>query len=140
MGKKIESISIKTVTKVLLVIFGVQGLIMITAALLSGIAGPPLIDLFMRILFISMGPSLIISTIGLLKLKKWARFLTMVNATVLLTLTVFLAVVGLVGLIVKPPEHIFFSLISSVFPLTYVLFLIFLIYYLSRLKIKEQFK
>jgi len=151
MGKKIESISLKTVSLVLLVLFAIPGLVMINAALISSVAGPPIIDLLMRFLFISIGISLIISTIGLFKSKKWARFFTIVIAKILFIPVVILAIISLIlgikRLIVSPsgsffasPVLFFASLILSFFYLIAALFLIFLIYYLNSPKIIEKFK
>jgi len=137
MGKKIESISLKTVRVVFLILFAIPGLIMINAALISSVAGPPIIDLLMRFLFISIGISLIISTIGLFKSKKWARFFTIVIAKILF---IPVAMLAIISLIVSPLDHFFFSLILSFFYLVAALFLIFLIYYLTRPKIIEKFK
>lgn len=134
MEKKIESIRVKIVSLGFFVLFTIPGFLMMFGALISGRAGSPIIDLLMRFLFISIGTSLIISTIGLFKYKKWGRFFTLVIAKILFIPMVALSIISLIIGLATP------NLILSLFYLIAALFLIFLIYYLTRPKIKEQFK
>ncbi len=85
------------------------------------------LDIIMRILFITSPVVFLVTAIGLLELKNWARILTMILFPVLIYITSF----GVCILFDVPP--ILILVICGIF-------FVLIIYYLTRPKVKEQFK
>jgi hypothetical protein len=110
------------------------------AAIIGGISGsqaktPPqiLLDIIMRILFISSPAVFIITGMGLLKLKNWARLIVICLSPALS----FIAV-GISGIFldaIMPP-----NIVSKAIILGTIIMSVGLIYYLTRSAVKEQFK
>jgi len=89
-----------------------------------------LIDRAMRILYIGIPIMLFYSGLGLLDLKKQGRLCAIITATIL---SLGLLVISIMLLMNK---NIFFSSINFIA----ALFFIFIIYFLTRPKVREQFK
>lgn len=94
---------------------------------------PSLVDTFMRYFFIFTPISYFIGSLGLSRLKNWARLLTIINASIL----------SLVFSIAIFSDFKGSSSEGVVFPLVFWLVITtpscLIIYYLTRPKIKEQF-
>ena len=111
------------------------------AAIIGGISGAYIIkstldvvlDIVMRILFITSPLICITTGVGLLRLKNWARLITMFLSPVLSFI-----VIGISGIFLDtiiPP-----NIVSLTIVLGTVIISIGIIYYLTRSKVKEQFK
>jgi len=129
------------------IIFILLGLPSLLIALLAGISGyygkglKLLIDIFMRIIFIGTPGALIFSGIGLLSLKKWGRICAIITA---IAISLVLCGYGIAGFIVKSSSIdkscISWDISFTRFCFFSALFFLLVIFYLTRPKVKEQFK
>jgi len=140
------------------ILFGLLGLVgsnqcAITTAAYSGISTsnafvlmffPETFFIFLFFLILSMAPVLaILSGIGMFKLRNWGRILGIAAASV------FLAIVQILILIWLLPTYLYYAThrigtwegYGPFFSLLFItFFLVWCIYYLTRPKVKEQFK
>lgn len=125
------------VLAILFLILAIPGLGLAFIAFVSGsnIKGPwdLLVDIFMRILFIATPIVLIVSAGGLLCLDRWSRPCAIITAIVL---SIVWFIYGIQGLLYDPKANMFFSS----FCFTVVLLFIISIFYLTRPKVKDQFR
>ena len=123
-----------TVCGIILLVLSVPSLFLALIAMISHYYGEGLkdlsIDIGMQILFIGTPIALFCSGKGLLDLKKWGRTCAIITATIL-----SLGLLGF-GIMLLIDKDIFFSSINFFA----ALFFIFLIYYFTRPKVKEQFR
>lgn len=91
------------------------------------------VEIIMRILFISSPFLFLITGIGLLKLKNWARILTLFLSPALAYVGV-----GFTGIILTflIPDKIW----TFIFSITVIVTFLSIIYYLTRPEVKEQFR
>lgn len=127
--KKKRSIGI-TILGVCFLLCVIPGLMAAFIGVISGPTNPkgifrPILDIIIRILFILSPFMFFVTGMGVLKLKKWAWQLTIINVSIL---SVVCSVV------------IFSGGRVDVFPLVFVIIpSCLIIYYLTRSKVKEQF-
>ena len=95
----------------------------------SRVGSPPevALDIILHILFITSPIAFLVAAVGLLELKNWARILTMILSPILMYITCF-------------GVCILFNLPPILMLVTFAILFVIIIYYLTRPKIKEQFK
>jgi len=110
------------------------------AAIIGGISGsqaksPPqiLLDIIMRILFISSPVLFGMAGVGLLNLKNWARLMTIFLSPILSFIAVGISGIFLDAII--PPNVVFKAIVLGT-----AVMCISIIYYLMRPQVKEQFR
>lgn len=91
------------------------------------------LDVIMRILFISSPVMFLVTGIGLLRLKNWARLTTIFYSPVLSYIVVGFA-----------PMHFIKYIPSNIWPIIFsvglIMSILFILFFLTRPKVKEQFK